>query len=502
MVEQGYRYDLEVVDRKEGGVGEFRKMMEAQRETGGFLPEKDWESERGMDDIQDALEEEIEKEWVGRVPDHLKHQSMAVRPLTFGAWMFEAVAELVAPSVPALPPARSTQFPPTDNLTPIPNRRRRPSSIDILSPTSPQAAHTLTSRRFSLQYSPTSPTSRTAFDEDAEEVFEKEKQAIEKSGVSARLGRGASTRNGREVVRARWDKPLTNVKVQKRDKEVIVDSDEQLPSIWSIMRSIYPSVPRKFLVSFGLVTCCLSGAMTPIFSFLLSRLLFEVSIGAQDVSTINKFGGILVGIAAIDGILLGTKYFIMETCGMSWVTRIRSTALYNVIVQDKKWFDRPENAASSMVQVLVKDGEDARDLVAVVWGQCCVVFSMLCVGLVWAFIRGWQVTLVGVGLAPVFAACMAVQSRLVTKCEVRNKRAREEVAKGYYEVGIHSFFIGLVLIGDKDPFEHSWDSLHGLRRHLPLPLRLGNRQSAHHWRSRCLCRRVYPWPRQCTHLPG
>lgn len=83
--------------------------------------------------------------------------------------------------------------------------------------------------------------------------------------------------------------------------------------------------------------------------------------------------------------------------------------------------------------MLVKDGEDARDLVAVVWGQGCVVFSMLCVGLVWAFVTGWQVTLVGVGLAPVFAACMAVQSRLVAKCELRNKRAREEVAKGYYE---------------------------------------------------------------------
>ena len=34
MVEQGYRFDLEV-DHKEGGVGEFRKVMEAQRETGG-----------------------------------------------------------------------------------------------------------------------------------------------------------------------------------------------------------------------------------------------------------------------------------------------------------------------------------------------------------------------------------------------------------------------------------------------------------------------------------
>ena len=45
-------------------------MTQAQRETRGFLPEKDWESECGMDDIQDALDEESEKAWVGCVQDH------------------------------------------------------------------------------------------------------------------------------------------------------------------------------------------------------------------------------------------------------------------------------------------------------------------------------------------------------------------------------------------------------------------------------------------------
>jgi hypothetical protein len=43
---------------------------------------------------------------------------------------------------------------------------------------------------------------------------------------------------------------------------------------------------------------------TPIFSFFLSRLFFGVAIGARAVSTINKFGGIVLSIAAIDSIVL------------------------------------------------------------------------------------------------------------------------------------------------------------------------------------------------------
>jgi ATP-binding cassette, subfamily B (MDR/TAP), member 1 len=52
----------------------------------------------------------------------------------------------------------------------------------------------------------------------------------------------------------------------------------------------------------------------------LSRLLIEVSIGGTNISAINKLGRIvcILSIAAIDGLLLGLKYIMMETCGMLW----------------------------------------------------------------------------------------------------------------------------------------------------------------------------------------
>jgi len=62
-----------------------------------------------------------------------------------------------------------------------------------------------------------------------------------------------------------------------------------------------------------------------------------------------------------------------------------------------------------------------------------VVTTMLLVGMVWALVRGWQVTLAGVAIAPVFAAAMMAQNIAVSKFEVKNKRAREEIARRYYE---------------------------------------------------------------------
>ena len=56
VVEQSFRYDLESVSEEEDGRGEFRKMMERQNQTGGFLPEKDVAVAATVD-VEDVLKQ-------------------------------------------------------------------------------------------------------------------------------------------------------------------------------------------------------------------------------------------------------------------------------------------------------------------------------------------------------------------------------------------------------------------------------------------------------------
>ncbi|KAF8965780.1 P-loop containing nucleoside triphosphate hydrolase protein [Flammula alnicola] len=508
VVEQGYRGDLEVVGVKGGEEetedvdgGEFRKMMEAQMATGGYLPEKDVPvapspaplpaldddaTDNQVDD--DEHEEQQHKRSATPMP---QHQSLAIRPLTFGNWMFEVVADLTGVrSGSALPASHVNNNRLTRNYNTNANanntsedgqrRKRRPSSIQIAI-TSPAGEDRLdrkdlTSRRYSLPFTPTSPTSTVTVvekerrstkwgygwkdedgfefvDEQDEEDFDKEKSTMARSAFTARQGRERRERRGwdekavteegqikKSMFRRRRTTPSSPSAndTQTQTEQATEDLDDtERPPFFALMRRILPTIPHKPLLFLGLLISALSGAMTPIFSFLLSRLLFEVSSGAQDTHAINKFGGIVLGIAALDGLLLGSKYFVMETCGMLWTTRIRGLSLRRVLAQDKKWFDRPANAPARLVQILVRDGDDARNLISVVWGQFFVVAAMLGVGLTWAMVRGWQLTLAGFAIAPVFAITMAVQTRLVARCEVRNKRAREEVARGYYEAIIN-----------------------------------------------------------------
>ena len=85
-------------------------------------------------------------------------------------------------------------------------------------------------------------------------------------------------------------------------------------------------------------------------------------------------------------------------------------------------------------------------MISVVWAQFLVVTAMLGVGLIWALTRGWQLTLAGFAVAPVFAGVMALQTKLVVRCEARNKKAREDVARGYYDVRF-TFFLLIFFFG-------------------------------------------------------
>ena len=412
-VETGYRDDLECMKG-----GHFREMATSQ---GAALPERDID--------QEAAEK---KRTVQVILDETEEDGFeATAPSALGNWMIDVVADLTNKSRPqnVIPP-RVSRVIGDETFSTFP-RPRRPSSACVppLTIPEPAAVPNPHNHRFSLQFSPTSPIytlrSEPSYVLDDED-FDAEKDAIKRSANQA------SSRRTRQRTRSKPE--LRAVTVEELVPEAV--STETPVSFFKLLRDIYPTIPHKFFIFLGFSIAAASGAVTPVFSFVLSKLFVQVSAGAQDTSLINIFGGIVLALAAMDGLLLGLKYFILEKIAISWVNRLRMFCFRLVLLQDKRWFDKVDgsNGPIKLVQILIKDGDDARSLLATVFAQAIVVIVMLGTGLLWAMIRGWQLTLVGMAIAPLFVVTMAVQTNLVAKCELRNKRAREQVAKEYYEV--------------------------------------------------------------------
>ncbi|KAJ3863257.1 P-loop containing nucleoside triphosphate hydrolase protein [Lentinula novae-zelandiae] len=444
MVEAGYRYDLERNMDESGEEGEFMRLARNQGILSG--DDEDESSPRSPEfDIEFAAEG-FESEAFDAASLEV-HQPFSHR-LTMGAsmmggWMFDVVADLTKGSTNptqaskpisrisrALSPSRFSRA-----LSPVPKNRN--TTLSPLPPAfSPLSINTQTRPRRPSSFEPTTPTGLTFADLQKQGLDEK--RALERSAQSVSIRRRQTRR---EVLGLDAEKLEIVTPIASEATPIVNEI-----GFWQLIRALYPSMPYKPLLFIGLLICVISGAMTPIFSFLLSRLLFEVSTGVQDVRTVNEYGGLVLGMAALDGLLMGVKFFLMQSLGWMWTERIRESAFARLVSMPKSFFDAgvvgkekpsPNSAARTspvaLTQILTKSAEDAKNLLAVVAGQALVVFSMLAVGLIWAFVIGWQFTLIGLAIAPVFAGVMSIQSKFVADTERKNKAARESVASAYYD---------------------------------------------------------------------
>jgi hypothetical protein len=209
-------------------------------------------------------------------------------------------------------------------------------------------------------------------------------------------------------------------------------------SFLRFVRTFYPLIPRKGRMFLGFFFAVTTGAATPLFSSFVSQLLLALTPG-NNVDQV-KVSLIVLAIAGLDGLSQGVKYTLLQQVAMSWITLMRERAFGRLIVQDKAWFDEPANTTTALVNSIVKDAEDARNVVGLVIGQAIAVVVMVGMGLIWALIVGWELTLVGFAVAPVCMVGMFITSILVNKYEARNKLLREHVSKKFHEVRAAPWF--------------------------------------------------------------
>ncbi|CAO1638675.1 unnamed protein product [Sympodiomycopsis kandeliae] len=212
---------------------------------------------------------------------------------------------------------------------------------------------------------------------------------------------------------------------------VVPDTRLERAKLFPIVVFALKTMPKKTLLVFGLTVSVMSGAITPLFSFFLAKLLATLS-SANQHSLILRYALTILGLAFAEGISCFARFSSMEMVGGYWVAHLRKVCFEKVLSQDRSWFDKETSSAQSLVTRIIKDAEDARNLIARSVGALLTVCAMVAVALIWSMSVGWQLTLIGLALAPIYIGVLGLQSRVVAHYESRNKIRREEVAKRFY----------------------------------------------------------------------
>lgn len=241
-------------------------------------------------------------------------------------------------------------------------------------------------------------------------------------------------------------KPTADLEVITTLPSVEAHSDrhETLPGIFALVRQHFPTLPRKPLLVIGVFGAVAHGVCTPVWASYLAKLMQAVGTGGTD-PRLTTNGIILLFISLAQGFAYFLQDWGLYAVAAFWTAQCRTRAYSSVLAQDKAWFDASANSPARLVQQLIKDADDMRGLMGDVIGKFSVFSSMVGLGVVWAMVVQWRMTLVGLACAPVFAAVIVMNEVLIGRAEVAGKKRREAVAKSFYEVSRRALAPGPIL---------------------------------------------------------
>lgn len=236
--------------------------------------------------------------------------------------------------------------------------------------------------------------------------------------------------------------------MEKSSDEVTIDmqdpdKDHAQLGTWAVLRRLLPLIPNKWLLAAGFGCCVVVGITTPMFSFLLSQMLATLGTGAgQDVMVRTAL--LILLVAVVEGFAFWLRYTLLQWSAMGWVNHIRHTSYLKMMSQDKKFYDETKNSPFNLANICVKDVEDARNIVGMIAGQVVIVAVLVSVGLTWALVAGWQLSLIGAAILPFLVLLTGWQAKLIAGFEFVNKRRREDIVNRFHAVS----FFGPAMVAD------------------------------------------------------
>lgn len=174
-------------------------------------------------------------------------------------------------------------------------------------------------------------------------------------------------------------------------------------TIWQMLKTSPKcfTIWQNILMFIGFLATVGNGLATPVFGFTLSQLMANL-FSPQRSARVSLYWALAVlGVAAFDGLTTYLKTYLLESSAEKWVYRTRKEAIKRVLVQDCEWFLRTEGQPSVIATRIINSGEEMRHILGRFAGNILNAITMLCLGVIWALVVGWELTLVGLALTPI-----------------------------------------------------------------------------------------------------
>lgn len=249
--------------------------------------------------------------------------------------------------------------------------------------------------------SPESGRSRTRWSTIMQTVVDRTGQAA----LDSRRAPDGIRRRREQYVELESVAETTTSKAKETSPEDDGFPDGEHRSYKQILKTIWPNVDWtvKLVIIIGFFACSIHATVSPVFSFLLSKLLAIYNIPGGDRKQSLMYSMIMLGLSFTDAISTYIYKFSLEYAGQRWVDSLRSKAITRILDQPREFFEKQENAVTHLAASLDRNAEEMRNLLGRFLALIWIAMLMCSVSLIWSMIAQWKLTLIALSAAPYFA---------------------------------------------------------------------------------------------------
>ncbi|KAF9585320.1 Multidrug resistance protein 1 [Lunasporangiospora selenospora] len=209
---------------------------------------------------------------------------------------------------------------------------------------------------------------------------------------------------------------------KEREKKELAKANAPIGRVVHIMK------PEIAMAVIGGFMSAVSGAIYPVFAKVFSKMLNILADTQSPTFTkdSNFYSLMFVVLGLVSFVATGYSVYAFELIGEKMARRMRGLSFRAIISQEMGFFDDERHTVGALSARLATDAYQMHELVSQLLKTLCSTIAIIIIGLVFAFIANWRLTLIILALIPLLGLAQYYEVAALTGFGRKTQKAYEE----------------------------------------------------------------------------
>ncbi|XP_069504362.1 ATP-binding cassette sub-family B member 5-like isoform X2 [Ambystoma mexicanum] len=225
-------------------------------------------------------------------------------------------------------------------------------------------------------------------------------------------------------------RPSIKYTLPDENEEKVKDDQEEHPNV-SFFRILSLNKSEWPFIMFGTLAALFNGAAHPMFCIIFAKIITIFSNENKEKvrSDADMYSILFVALGGVSFVTYFLQGFLYGRSGEVLTMRLRQMAFKSILRQDICWFDDKNNSTGALTTRLATEASQIQTATGSRLGLIAQNVSSMGLSVIIAFVFGWEMALLILGMAPVLAVAGMLETSALAGFANRDKKQLQSAGK-------------------------------------------------------------------------